>query len=66
MDYEGAPDDDKPARGSLSSWRRRRSAGPDGRIAAEVLAQLDGQHVRCIALTSTQGLARGSTVQDTI
>ncbi|MCY0854767.1 F0F1 ATP synthase subunit beta [Cupriavidus sp. D39] len=40
-------------------------AGPDGRIAMEVLAQLDGQHVRCIALTSTQGLARGMAVQDT-
>ncbi|GAB7546876.1 ATP synthase beta subunit C-terminal domain-containing protein [Cupriavidus sp. 8B] len=31
----------------------------------EVLAQLDGQHVHCIALTSTQGLARGMAVQDT-
>jgi F-type H+-transporting ATPase subunit beta len=39
--------------------------GVDGRIAIEVLAQRDAQHVRCIALTSTQGLARGMAVQDT-
>lgn len=39
--------------------------GLDGRIAIEVLAQRDAQHVRCIALTSTQGLARGMAVQDT-
>ncbi len=38
--------------------------GPEGRIAIEVLAQLDAQHVRCIALTATQGLARGMPVQD--
>ena len=40
-------------------------AGPEGRIAFEVLAQLDAQHVRCIALTATQGLERGMPVQDT-
>ncbi|WP_416048597.1 F0F1 ATP synthase subunit beta [Cupriavidus basilensis] len=39
--------------------------GMDGRIAIEVLAQRDALHVRCIALTSTQGLARGMAVQDT-
>ncbi|WP_454724054.1 MULTISPECIES: F0F1 ATP synthase subunit beta [Cupriavidus] len=39
-------------------------AGADGRIAIEVLSQLDARHVRCIALTSTQGLARGMAVQD--
>ncbi len=38
---------------------------PNGRIAVEVLAQLDAQHVRCIALTPTQGLARGMPVHDT-
>ncbi len=40
-------------------------AGADGEVALEVLAQLDAQRVRCIALTSTQGLARGMVVQDT-
>ncbi|WP_420992920.1 F0F1 ATP synthase subunit beta [Cupriavidus sp. 30B13] len=40
-------------------------AGEDGRIAIEVLAQLDVRHARCIALTSTQGLARGMPVRDT-
>ncbi|WP_454732448.1 MULTISPECIES: F0F1 ATP synthase subunit beta [Cupriavidus] len=39
-------------------------AGEDGRIAIEVLSQLDARHVRCIALTSTQGLARGMAVRD--
>jgi F-type H+-transporting ATPase subunit beta len=34
-------------------------------IAMEVLSQLDAQRVRCIALTPTQGLARGMAVQDT-
>lgn len=37
----------------------------DGRIVLEVLAQRDAQHVRAIALTPTQGLARGMAVQDT-
>ncbi|MEO6595827.1 MAG: F0F1 ATP synthase subunit beta, partial [Planctomycetota bacterium] len=40
-------------------------AGEDGRIAIEVLAQRDERHVRGIALTPTQGLARGMAVQDT-
>jgi F-type H+-transporting ATPase subunit beta len=40
-------------------------AGPEGRIAIEVLAQLDGNRVRGVALTPTQGLARGMTVEDT-
>ncbi len=40
-------------------------AGREGRIAIEVLAQLDGDRVRGIALTPTQGLARGMTVEDT-
>ncbi len=39
--------------------------GDNGRIAIEVLAQRDAQHVRGIALTPTQGLARGMRVQDT-
>lgn len=40
-------------------------AGVDGNIAIEVLAQRDQHHVRGIALTPTQGLARGTVVYDT-
>jgi F-type H+-transporting ATPase subunit beta len=40
-------------------------AGPEGRIAIEVLSQLDTHRVRGIALTPTQGLARGMAVVDT-
>lgn len=40
-------------------------AGNAGEIAIEVLAQLDRHRVRGIALTPTQGLARGTTVEDT-
>jgi F-type H+-transporting ATPase subunit beta len=40
-------------------------AGAERQIVIEVLAQLDACHVRGIALTPTQGLARGTTVQDT-
>jgi F-type H+-transporting ATPase subunit beta len=36
----------------------------EGKIAIEVLAQLDAHHVRGIALTPTQGLARGIAVED--
>jgi len=39
--------------------------GPGGAVAIEVLAQLDAWRVRGIALTSTQGLARGMSVEDT-
>ena len=39
--------------------------GTHRQIVIEVLAQLDGRHVRGIALTPTQGLARGMEVQDT-
>lgn len=37
----------------------------EGKIAIEALAQLDAHHVRGIALTPTQGLARGAVVKDT-
>jgi len=37
----------------------------EGKIAIEVLAQLDAHCVRGIALTPTQGLARGMAVEDT-
>ncbi len=34
------------------------------RVTIEVLSQLDARRVRCISLTPTQGLARGTTVMD--
>ncbi|HEC73664.1 MAG TPA: F0F1 ATP synthase subunit beta [Methylophaga aminisulfidivorans] len=37
----------------------------DNSIVLEVLSQLDARHVRAIALTPTQGLARGMVVIDT-
>src|SRR6202140_4664585 len=40
-------------------------AGADNQIVIEVLAQRDARHVRGIALTPTQGLARGMAVEDT-
>ena len=40
-------------------------SGREGEIVIEVLAQRDAQHVRGIALTPTQGLARGMVVEDT-
>ncbi len=40
-------------------------AGPENEIAIEVLAQRDAHCVRGIALTPTQGLARGMPVEDT-
>ncbi len=39
--------------------------GADRQIVIEVLAQRDAYHVRGIALTPTQGLARGMAVEDT-
>lgn len=40
-------------------------AGAKEQIVIEVLAQQDAHHVRGIALTPTQGLARGMDVKDT-
>jgi F-type H+-transporting ATPase subunit beta len=40
-------------------------AGTQGQIRIEVLTQLDARRVRGIALTPTQGLARGMPVEDT-
>ena len=40
-------------------------AGDEGKIIIEVLTQLDERHVRGIALTPTQGLARGMIVKNT-
>jgi len=39
--------------------------GPDNAVVIEVLAQRDARHVRGIALTPTQGVARGMKVTDT-
>jgi F-type H+/Na+-transporting ATPase subunit beta len=39
--------------------------GVDGQIIIEILSQRDAHHVRGIALTPTQGLARGTVVTDT-
>ena len=40
-------------------------SGVENKIVIEVLAQQDSHHVRGIALTPTQGLARGMVVMDT-
>ena len=40
-------------------------AGADNKIVIEVLAQSDGHRVRGVALTPTEGLARGTAVEDT-
>src|ERR1700691_2858105 len=40
-------------------------AGAQGEIVIEVMGQLDARRVRGIALTATQGLARGMAVEDT-
>jgi F-type H+/Na+-transporting ATPase subunit beta len=40
-------------------------AGAEGQIVIEVASQLDARCVRGIALTPTQGLARGAAVEDT-
>ncbi|MGB9233639.1 MAG: F0F1 ATP synthase subunit beta [Terriglobales bacterium] len=40
-------------------------AGADREIVVEVMTQLDASRVRAIALTPTQGLARGMPVEDT-
>src|SRR5580700_603605 len=37
----------------------------EGKVSVEVLAQLDAHTVRGIALTPTEGLARGNSVEDT-
>jgi len=39
-------------------------AGAEGKIIVEVMAQLDSTRVRGIALTPTEGLARGMRVED--
>lgn len=51
--------------GELPAIHTLLRAGEGGQVAVEVLAQRDERHVRGIALTPTQGLARGMPVQDT-
>jgi F-type H+-transporting ATPase subunit beta len=51
--------------GALPAIHTLLRAGDGGRVAIEVLAQRDARHVRGIALTPTQGLARGMPVEDT-
>ena len=47
------------------SIRNVLKAGDEGQVIIEVFTQLDNNTVRGVALTPTQGLARGSTVIDT-
>jgi len=49
----------------LPAIRTLLRAGPNDEMAIEVLSQLDAQSVRGIALTPTNGLARGMPVKDT-
>ena len=51
--------------GGLPAIHSLLRAGVGGRVAIEVLAQRDARHVRGIALSPTQGLARGMPVEDT-
>lgn len=45
-------------------YQRLSADGPNGPIVIEVVTHLDGQRVRGIALTPTQGLARGDVIVD--
>ncbi len=45
-------------------YQRLSANGPNGPIVIEVVAHLDGQRVRGVALTPTQGLARGDVMVD--
>ena len=49
----------------LPSIRTLLRTGEHGQVIIEVLNQLDALHVRGIALTPSQGLARGMQVEDT-
>lgn len=51
--------------GTLPGIHTLLRAGEGGRVVIEALAQRDARHVRGIALTPTQGLARGMPVLDT-
>ncbi|HUM72190.1 MAG TPA: F0F1 ATP synthase subunit beta, partial [Chloroflexota bacterium] len=45
-------------------YQRLVADGPNGPIIIEVVAHLDGRRVRGVALTPTQGLARGTPIVD--
>lgn len=49
----------------LPAMRSELRSGGDDEIVIEVLAQLDDETVRGIALTSTRGLSRGASINDT-
>jgi F-type H+-transporting ATPase subunit beta len=49
----------------LPALQRRLDAGADGAVVIEVATHLSTEVVRGIALTSTQGLARGAPIVDT-
>ncbi|HUT37084.1 MAG TPA: F0F1 ATP synthase subunit beta [Planctomycetota bacterium] len=49
----------------LPGLRNKLLMGAEGRVVVEVLSHLDEHTVRGIALTRTQGLARGAAVADT-
>jgi len=49
----------------LPAMRQVLRAGEDQRIQIEVFTQLDAHTIRGVALTPTQGLARGSAIVDT-
>ena len=51
--------------GALPEVQHQLVCGPDGGIRIEVVSHLDEETVRGMALTSTQGLARGDAVRDT-
>jgi F-type H+-transporting ATPase subunit beta len=51
--------------GRLPSIQSVLRTGSENKVIIEVLAQRDAHHVRGIALTPTQGLARGMAVEDT-
>jgi F-type H+-transporting ATPase subunit beta len=51
--------------GKIPALNNLLRAGDEGKIVVEVITHLDPQRVRGIALTPTQGLARGAKVVDT-
>ena len=51
--------------GRLPPTHRRLHAGPDQRVVLEAVRHVDPHVVRGIAMTPTQGLARGDEVVDT-
>jgi F-type H+-transporting ATPase subunit beta len=50
--------------GGLPPIHHLLNLGKDERVVVEVALHLDDRHVRCIALTATQGLARGAMARN--